>query len=110
MKRTHCILTEDIWKALLYSSPAAAHFDFGTGSHGGRDRYGASQTNRRQAMKQSSGMWRDREICPMRTRTVRQLRKKAPSKARVLKSVLIDSDILMKSRVPKTQRFSPNDD
>jgi hypothetical protein len=40
-----------------------------------RDRYGASQANRRQAMKAIVGMWRDREDLSDAGAYVRQLRK-----------------------------------
>jgi hypothetical protein len=40
-----------------------------------RDRYGASQTNRRQAMKAIVGMWSDREDLSDAGAYVRQLRK-----------------------------------
>jgi len=56
-------------------------------------------------------VWRDREDLSDAGAHVRQLQRKAPQKARVLKSVLIDSDVLIEvSRAKDTAILAKWDD
>ena len=75
MKRTQLYLDEDIWKALHIQSRQRRTSISELVRMAVRDRYGASQTNRRQAMKAIVGMWRDREDLSDADAYVRQLRK-----------------------------------
>jgi hypothetical protein len=75
MKRTQLYLDEDIWKALHIQSRQRRTSISELVRMAVRDRYGASQTNRRQAMKAIVGMWRDRKDLSDAGAYVRQLRK-----------------------------------
>ena len=73
-------LDEDIWKALHIQSRQRRTSISELVRMAVRDRYGASQTNRRQAMIAIVGMWRTVRICPMRARTSDSCAKESASK------------------------------
>jgi Ribbon-helix-helix protein, copG family len=75
MKRTQLYLDENIWKALHIQARQRRTSISELVRAAVRDRYGASPTNRRQAMKAIVGIWRDRKDLSDASAYVRQLRK-----------------------------------
>jgi hypothetical protein len=75
MKRTQLYLDEDIWKALHIQSRQRRTSISELVREAVRERYGASPTNRRQAMKAIVGIWRDRKELSDTNAYVRKLRK-----------------------------------
>jgi hypothetical protein len=75
MKRTQLYLDEDIWTALHIQSRQRRTSISELVRVAVRDRYGASPTNRRQAMKAIVGIWKDRKDLSDASAYVRRLRK-----------------------------------